>query len=187
VDVIVHGDGFISKNGGQPKNRISQLVTGLVIGVPQAFPLITPTTKIEVLTEPTATLEVTAKTESGKPVEGATVYVNPNVIRMQTGVFGFTEESNEEPFQTPVSLPQLSYSSKTDRNGFACIRNVPAIDRGLEIEHPNFLVLSQKSEGTHSGYVRCSFSPGMTNKLEITFEPKAADSIGSANKREHGN
>ena len=185
VDVIVHGDGFISKNGGQPKNRInSRLVTGLVIGVPQAFPLIAPVTKVEVLTEPTATLEVTAKTESGKPIEGATVNVNPNVMRMQIGLFGIARESNEEPFRTPAFLPQLSYSSITDRNGFACIRNVPAIDRGLEIEHPQFLVLSQKSEGTHSGYVRCRFSPGMTNKLEIILEPKAADSIGSANN--HG-
>jgi hypothetical protein len=128
------------------------------------------------LTEPTATLEVTAKTESGKPVEGAIVNVNPNVMRMQIGLFGIPHESNEEPFQTPASLPRLSYSSITDQNGFACIRNVPAIDRGLEIEHPQFLVLSQKSEGTHAGYVRCSFSPGMTNKLEIILEPKGEDS-----------
>src|SRR5581483_6319320 len=188
VDVIVYGDGFNSKNGGQPKNRINgQLVTGLVIGVPQAFPLNAPVTKVEVLTEPTATLEVTAKTESGTPVEGATVDVNPNVMRMQIGLFGIARESNEEPFRTPAPLPELSYSSRTDRNGFARIRNIPAIDRGLEIEHPQFLVLSQKSQGTHAGHVRCSFSAGMTNKLEITLEPKAADSIGSANKHWHGN
>ena len=63
VDVIVHGDGFVSKSIGQVKNRIhSQLVNGPVIGVPQPFPLVAPTTKIEVVTEPTATLELTAKT-----------------------------------------------------------------------------------------------------------------------------
>lgn len=189
VDVIVHGDGFISKNGGQPQNRInSKLVSGLVIGVPQAFPLRAPITKVEVATEPTATLEVTAKTESGEAIEGATVYVNPNVMRMQTGLFGIPPRaSSEEPFRTPPALPPLSYSSKTDANGFACIRNVPAIDRGLEIEHPQFLVLSQKSAGTHSGHVRCSFSPGLTNQLVILLEPKAAAPIRNANKHEDGN
>jgi hypothetical protein len=69
LDVIVHGDGFVSQNGGDFSQRInSKLVKIPGFALPQAFPLVSPTTKIEVLTEPTATLELTAKTRGESPL-----------------------------------------------------------------------------------------------------------------------
>jgi beta-lactamase regulating signal transducer with metallopeptidase domain len=177
VDVVVHGDGFISQNGGQPKNRInSQLVTGLVIGVPQPFSLGAPVTKIEVVTEPTATLEVTTKTKSGKPVVGATAYVSPNILRMG-GIFGWMKHSSEEPFRTLSPLPELPYSGKTDKNGAVAIRNLPAFARHLDIEHPQFEV---PVDSMWDRNIRLKLSPGITNKLELTLQPKGKDFIGSA-------
>ena len=71
ADVVVLGDGFASKSIGQLQNRVDgALVKGPVMAIPQAFPLVSPVTKIEVATEPTATLEFTATTKSGKPIEG---------------------------------------------------------------------------------------------------------------------
>ena len=179
VDVIVHGDDFVSKSIGQVQNRInSQLVNGPAIGIPQPFPLTAPMTRIEVVTEPTATLEVTAKTKWGKPVEGATVYLNPNVLRMQTGIFGQVRVSNEEPFRKPVALPHIPYSATTDKNGSAVIRNVPAITRGMEVDAAQFQVPLQEPNGWRDRHIRMKFSPGTTNKFELTLEPKGKDYIG---------
>ncbi|MDB6038424.1 MAG: blaR1 7, partial [Verrucomicrobiales bacterium] len=78
VDVVVQGDGFISKNGSQPQNRLSgppQQIVPLEIGVPQTYPLTFPLTAIEVATEPTATIRAGLKTKLGAPIEGALVYV----------------------------------------------------------------------------------------------------------------
>ena len=186
VDVIVHGDGFVSKSIGQVQNRIpvnaksqaTKLVDGPAIGIPQPFPLVAPTTKIEVVTEPTATLQLTAKTKWGKPVEGATAYLNPNILRMQTGIFGQVRVSNEEPFRTPETLPNVPYSATTDKNGFAVIRNVPAITRGLEVAHPQFQVPLQEPKGWRDRYIRIKFSAGTINKFELMLEPKGKDFIG---------
>jgi beta-lactamase regulating signal transducer with metallopeptidase domain len=185
VDVIVHGDGFVSKSIGQVQNRItvdaqlntSKLVDGPAIGIPQPFPLTAPITKIEVVTEPTATLEVMAKTKNGNPVEGVTIYVNPNILRMQTGIFGQARVSNEEPFRTPVALPKIPYFAVTDKNGIAVISNVPAITRGMEVYADHFQVPLQ--EGMRDRHVRTTFSSGTTNKFELTLEPKGADFIGN--------
>jgi hypothetical protein len=154
------------------------LVDGPVIGIPQPYPLIAPITKIEVVTEPTATLELMAKTKQGNPVEGATVYLNPNVLRMQTGIFGQVRVSNEEPFRIPVALPNIPYSATTDKNGIAVIRNVPAITRGMEVEDANYQVPLQDVKGWRDRHIRTTFSPGMTNRFELTLEPKGADFIG---------
>jgi RNA polymerase sigma factor (sigma-70 family) len=179
VDVIVHGDGFVSKSIGQVKNRVnSGLMDGPKIGIPQPFPLVAPITRIEVVTEPTATLELMAKTKSGKPVAGATVYLNPNVLRMQTGIFGQVQVSNEEPFRTPDALPKIPYSATTDKNGIAIIRNVPAITRGMEVDHPQFQVPVQEPKGWRDRHIRTSFSPGATNTFELVLEPKGKDYIG---------
>jgi hypothetical protein len=178
VDVIVHGDGFVSKSIGKVQNRInSKLVDGPVIGIPQPFALQAPVTKIEVVTEPTATLELTAKTRWGKPVEGATVDLNPNILRMG-GIFGDMRQSSEEPFRAMAPLPDVPYSAITDKNGVAVIRNVPAIDRGMEVYHPQFQVPLQEPKGWRDRHIRMTFSPGTTNKFELTLEPKGADYIG---------
>src|SRR5206468_2115176 len=101
-------------------------------GVPQAFPLVAPTTRIEVATEPTATLVFTAKTKDQKPVEDAWVSVNPNVIRIG-GIFGNMRRSSETPFNALSPLPNVPYSAKTDKDGVAVIRNVPACTSGLSV------------------------------------------------------
>jgi hypothetical protein len=169
LDVIVHGDGFASKDGG---------AFGHGFAVPQAFPLEAPTTRIVVATEPTATLEFTAKTKDGKPVEGARVGINPNVIRMG-GIFG-DMGSSEEPFNKLAPLPVEPYSSKTDKDGVAVIRNVPACTRGLDVEHPQFQVPLQDPNRWRDRTVRASFKAGETNRLTMVLEPKGTDFIGSA-------
>ncbi len=131
--------------------------------------------KIEIATEPTATLEVVTKTESGKPIEGATVYVNPNTLRMG-GIFGQVHNpSDEVPFHIPAPLPKIPYSAVTDQNGVAVIRNVPAITRFLEIEHPQYEVPLSGGDRV----IRFSLSPGVTKKLELTLQPKGKEFLGS--------
>jgi beta-lactamase regulating signal transducer with metallopeptidase domain len=176
VDVIVLGDGFVSKSIGQVKNRINgTLVDGPVIGIPQPFALAAPTTKIEVVTEATATLELTAKTKRGKPVEGAAVYVNPNVLRMSR-IFGEMRHSSEEPFRELAPITNL-YSATTDKNGVAIIRNVPAINRFVQVFHPQFQVPLQ--DPWRDRFIRLKLAPGETNKFDLTLEPKSSDSIES--------
>jgi beta-lactamase regulating signal transducer with metallopeptidase domain len=179
LDVIVHGDGFVSQNGGDFSQRNgSKLVKVPGFALPQPFSLVAPTTKIEIVTEPTATLEGTTKTKAGKPVEGATVYVNPNVVRMN-GIFGDMRISSEEPFRKMALLPDVPYSATTDKDGFAMIRNIPASDRGIEVYADHFQVPLQEPKGWRDRYLRTTFSPGMTNEFELILEPKGADFIGS--------
>jgi RNA polymerase sigma factor (sigma-70 family) len=179
LDVVVHGDGFVSQNGGDFLQRInSKLVKVPGFALPQAFPLVAPTTKIEVLTESTATLELTAKTKQGKPVTGATVYLSPNVVRMN-GIFGNLRQSSEEPFRAMPPLPDVPYSATTDKNGVAVIRNIPATTRGMEVYHPQFQVPLQEPKGWRDRYIRMTFSPGVTNKFELTLEPIGKDYIGN--------
>ena len=158
-------------------NRLdSQLVGGLVTGVPQPFALATPVTRVEVVTEPTATLKVTAKTKAGSPVEGASVYANPNVMRIG-GIFGWMRKSSEEPFRTMDPLPDLPYSAVTDKNGVAVLRNLPAVARGLDINHPQFEV--PLDADSIDRYVRFELSPGATHELEVILQPKGKQFIGS--------
>jgi hypothetical protein len=170
LDLIVHGDGFISKNGG---------VFVRDFGVPQGFSLRTPLTQIEVKTEPTATLELTATTKDGKPVTGAEVYLNPNVIRIRGGLFGDTPKSSEIPFNPPAPLEKVPYSAKTDEHGVAVIRNVPSFSGGMEMEHPQFQVPLQDLKGWRNRYVHVSFTAGETNRMTMVLEPKGASYIGS--------
>ncbi len=181
LDVIVHGDGFVSQNGGEfTQSNGSKLEKVSGFALPQAFSLVAPTTKIEIVTEPTATLEVTAKTKTGKPVEGATVYVNPNVLRVG-GIFGnmYTRPSSEAPFRKMTPLPDIPYSATTDKNGFAVIRNIPASDRGMDAFHPHFHVPLQEPKGWRDRHIRFTFAPGETNHYDLTLEPKGKDFIGS--------
>jgi hypothetical protein len=179
LDVIVHGDGFVSKNGGDFSQRNgSKLEKVPGFALPQDFTLVAPTTKIEVVTEPAATLEVTAKTKGGKPIEGATVYVNPNVVRMG-GIFGNARPSSEEPFRTMAPLPNVPYSATTDKNGFAVIRNIPASDRGMDAFHPHYQVPLQEPKGWRDRHIRFTFAPGETNHYDLMLEPKGKSFIGS--------
>ena len=178
LDVIVHGDGFVSKSGGdfEQQNK-STLVKVRGFALPQAFSPVAPTTKIEVLTEPTATLELTAKTKSGQPVASATVYLNPNVVRIG-GIFGDMRQSSEAPFRTLSPLPDVPYSATTDKNGVAVIHNVPAITRWMDVYHPQFQVPLREPATWRDRSTSMTFSPGVTNRFELTLEPKGADYIG---------
>jgi hypothetical protein len=169
LDVIVHGDGFASTNDGFYARNF---------GVPQAFSLQTPVTQIQVATEPTATLVFTAKTKNGKPIEGASVGLNPNVIRIG-GIFGDMRRSSEEPFNKPAPLADVPYSAKTDKYGVAIIRNVPACAGGLEVEHPHFQAPIQDPKGWRNRFVHVSFKAGETNQLTMVLEPKGTDYIGT--------
>ncbi|MDR3458616.1 MAG: M56 family metallopeptidase [Verrucomicrobiae bacterium] len=181
VDVIVHGDGFASKSIGQVRNRINGQLSGNgpKIGIPQPFPLTAPVTKVEIITEPTATLELTAKTKSGQPIEGATVYLNPNVLRIG-GIFGWMRDSSEKPFRTLEPLPDVPYSGKTDSAGKVVIKNIPAEDRGLEIDHPAYVIPLQQPHGLPNRRVRTDFAPGITNVMTVTMQLKGRDFIGMA-------
>jgi beta-lactamase regulating signal transducer with metallopeptidase domain len=178
LDVIAHGDGFVSKSGGDFSQWDGSKLTRVPgFALPQAFSLVAPTTEIEVLTELPATMELTAKTKSGKPVEGAAVYLNPNVVRMN-GIFGDLKKSSEEPFRTMSPLPDVKYSATTDKNGVAVIDNIPATARGMEVYHPQYQVPLQEPNGWRDRHIRMTFSPGITNRFELQLEPKGKDFIG---------
>jgi beta-lactamase regulating signal transducer with metallopeptidase domain len=178
LDVVALGDGFVSQSGGDfTAWNGSELTKVPGFSLPQPFPLVTPTTKIEVLTELPATLELIAKTKSGKPVEGATVYVNPNVVRMG-GIFGNLRKSSEEPYRTMTPLPDVKYSATTDSNGIAIVQNIPATDRGIEVFHPQYQVPLQEPKGWRDRNIRTSFSSGATNQYELILEPKGKEFIG---------
>lgn len=169
LDVVATGDGFVSKNGGTFQKGFQ---------VPQPFGLVAPITKILVATEPTATLEVTAKTRLwGKPVSGAVIDLNPNVIRMN-GILGNMRKSSEEPFRKLAPLSDMPYEATTDKNGVAVIRNVPAITDSLVVFDSRFQVPLQDPHGWRDRFVRIHFSPGTTNKFALTLEAKGADFIG---------
>ena len=179
ADIVVLGDGFASKTIGQLQNRVNgALVKGPVMAIPQAFPLVSPVTKIEVTTEPTATLEFTATTKSGRPIEGVWVGMYPSVFRMW-GMFGWMKNSSEEPYREIPHLPDPIFSGQTDKNGKLVIKNIPAETHGMEVDHPQFQVPLQEPKGWRDRHIRITFSPGTTNKLELTLEPKGKDFIGS--------
>jgi hypothetical protein len=178
ADVVVLGDGFASKTIGQLQNRVNgALVKGPATPIPQAFPLVSPTTKIEVTTEPTATLEFTATTKSGGPIEGVWVGMYPSAFRMW-GPFGWMKNSSEEPYREIPHLSDPIFSGQTDKNGKLVLNNIPAETRGIDIDHPRFQVPLQDVNGWRDRHVRAVFSPGMTNELNMTLEPKGADFIG---------
>jgi beta-lactamase regulating signal transducer with metallopeptidase domain len=181
ADVAVLGDGFMSKTIGQLYNRVNGIVTtkGLVTVIPQAFPLSAPLTKIEVKTEPAATLVFTATTKSGKPIEGVWAGMYPSAFRMW-GPLGWKKESSEEPYRQVPNLPDLDFSGKTDENGKLILQNVPPEERGLEVSDSKYQVPIQQPHGWRDRYIRTTFSPGETNQLTLVMEPKGTDYLGTA-------
>jgi len=178
LDIIVQGDGFVSQSGGDFQERNNGKLTKIPgFGLPQAFPLVAPMTTITVVTEPSAILELTAKTKTGKPVVGATVYVNPNVVRMG-GIFGEMAKSSEAPFRTLAPLADVPYHATTDANGVAVIRNLPAFDRGIEVEDSDYQVPLQDLKGWRDRHIRTQYSPGQTNHFVLIMERKGKDYIG---------
>lgn len=181
ADVVVLGDGFASQTIGQLYNRINGMITtnGPTMAIPQAFPLAGPITQIEVKTEPTATLEVTATTKSGQPLAGVWVDMYPEVFRMW-GPFAWQKDSSETPYRKIPHLPDLNFSETTDANGKLVMANVPPEEHGLEAGSTNYQVDIQQPKGWRDRHVRVTFSPGETNELHLVMEPKGSDYIGTA-------
>lgn len=178
ADIVVLGDGFASRTIGQLHNRINGVLTkAAVMAIPQAFPLVSPVTKVEVKTEPAATLEFTATTKSGRPIENVWVGTYPEVFRMW-GPFGWPENSSEGPYRKIPHLPDLKFTGQTDKEGKLVLKNLPAEINGIEVEHPHFQVPLQDVNGWRDRHVRTRFSPGMTNELKLTLEPIGSDFIG---------
>ena len=181
ADVVVVGDGFATKSEGQLYNRVDGVLKespGLTI--PQSFPLAAPMTQITVKTEPTATLEFTATTKKGKPIDDVLVGMFPSAFRMR-GMYGWAKGSSEAPFREIAPLPDLAYSGKTGPDGTVIIRNIPAeAERGLDVNSDHYQVPLQNKKGWRDRWVRLRFEPGVTNKVEIAMEPKGADYIGTA-------
>ena len=48
----------------------------------------------------------------------------------------------------------------------------------MDVEHPQFQVPLQEPNGWRDRHIRAKFSPGTTNKMELTLEPKGKDFIG---------
>lgn len=174
VDVVVLGDGFASSSGGQVTYRDQRTSP---MPVPQPFPLTAPATKIEVATEPTATLDFTATTQDGKPIEGVWAGMYSSVFRMR-GNFGWNKASSEEPYRTLPELPNITLSGKTDKNGKLVIPNIPWQTTGLGVDHPNYQVPFQNKD-FRDRHVRAKYAAGKTNVMVMKMDPKGTDFIGS--------
>jgi hypothetical protein len=157
IEVIAFGDGFVSTKLHNRDDRSSRFV-----GLPQTFPQAAPTTSIEVLTEPTAPLEVTVKGTDGRPLRDASVAVSPNIAwaNTTTAIFGRVFYSDEEPFREMPEPPRRVYWARTDQNGACVIPDVPSITRTVEIRHPAL------DRGSLT--VRLFLSPGIRQKIEVT-------------------
>ena len=153
AEVSVLGAGFASQVGGHGDKT------------PHLFPLLTPVTKIEVPVEPTATIEVTAKTKTGTPIVGARVIVISEILVR-------TIHSIESDFRTLSPLPKIPITYLTDKSGMVVIQNLPASTDHLGIDHPEFELPRKVDNGVPNDDVMIKLSPGKTNKLELTLLSK---------------
>ena len=147
------------------------------MAVPQAFPLEAPVTKIEVATEPTATLEFTAATKTGAPIEGVEVGMYPSAFRLR-GLFGWDKKSREEPFREFQKLPAPFFSVKTDKNDKVVLANFPAEVWLMWANHPKYQ--SPIGKTTDDRAIRVRFTPGENKVMNIVMEPIGADFMGTA-------
>jgi beta-lactamase regulating signal transducer with metallopeptidase domain len=199
LKIIAHGEGFISANGvveespvplgvrvaAQPARRVTR-------GVPQSFTTARPVTTIEIATEATATLKVSAKSD-GRPVAGAKINIWPNVSQMPVGsrVFGHAYPSSEAAFRKMETLAEPNFSALTDRDGIAMLRNVPAFTHHLGVEHADLEAPLQepkhdpavppqfRSRAAPSRYIELTLSPGQTTPLEIMLQAKGREFVGA--------
>ncbi len=172
MDLIVHGKGFMSLDGPDPNRSPNSPPVGPPgFGIPLSYSLEAPVTKIQVPTEATATLEVTAKSFWGSPVHGAIVAVSPNIFRMH-GILGRTVESSETPFRNVTALPDIPFVATTDRFGMAVIPNIPATDRGITIFHPSFQRAGSGADQPNDPLVHVFFTSGQTNRIPVTLKRK---------------
>jgi hypothetical protein len=90
------------------------------------------------------------------------------------------EHSSEEPFRTLKPLPELPYHGVTDKSGKVVIRNLPAVADGVGIQHAKFEAPLNDVHGLPNRFTRLKLSPGVTNKVEWTLQPKGTEFVGSA-------
>lgn len=138
VEIVAWGDGFVSKNGSESSDT--------QIGVPQLFSQTETLTKIEVATEPSAILIVTAKTAGGAPVVGATISTSPNMYQgFGTTLFAAAHVNSEEPFHSVEPLPFPVFSAVTGPSGVAQISNLPSRTYSFEVFHPDLELALEQS------------------------------------------
>lgn len=198
LKVIAHGDGFISTNGSTeepaplPGVRIeTQPTRRITRSVPQSFAVVRPVTTIEITTEPTATLRISAKA-GNNPVANAKVHVWPNVIQMPNGsrVFGHAPSSSETPFREMPPLPEPIYTAVTNREGIALLQNLPAFTQHLSLEHAEWEVPLQKAKQgpaipprfprALNRYIELALSPGQLTPIEVAVQPKGREFVGES-------
>ena len=178
LDLIAYGDGFVST---QPHRSFLQKN----FGYPRSIALSVPTTRIEVPTEKTSTLQLTVKTPDGKPSVGAVVMVTPNAAwndfhstefgrapgadellldSVRTSMKAQASGSNVQSAESgsSPSHPHPEFSDTTDSNGVATIRNLPAFAATIYVVHG-----TDQTEAPLPG----KLSPGRTAKLDFTFRP----------------
>lgn len=179
ASLTVHGDGFCSKAGALvPEGAVPP--SGF--GVPQSFPLVAPVTHYTVETEATSTIRFRVVDLKGVPVRGATLYMDPNVLLLGTGIFGDVDHHRhgEEPFATPPALPSMPYSAVTDSTGLAILHDVPAFTAWFDLDHSRFVLREEVGGGGRVGRIQKHLKPGATNDLEVVVEPKGRTFLGDS-------
>ncbi len=161
--LFVHGEGFASRAGGRFRHGPNSSSA-----LPQRFEIRPPLEEIEVATEPTGILAVTARTRWGFPVKGAIVSVSPSVLRMATGSFGFVRESSEALFREVEPLPDLVFDAISDEVGQAVIPNIPYSPERFYVDHPKLMPVDSLN-GTDK---RIDFVSGVTNRFKVTLVRK---------------
>jgi hypothetical protein len=99
-------------------------------------------------------------------------------MRMQTGIFGHIDPSNEEPFREIEPLPPLRYSPTTDQAARAIHENLPIVTRDLMLEHTDYAIPIDPTYMDR--YLRFRLSPGEKKKIELTLEAKGSSHLGTA-------
>jgi len=178
ADVVVLGDGFVSKSIGKLQNRVNgQLIPGPPMGIPQVFALSAPVTQITVATEPTVTLKFTTKTQTGEPLEGVSVGMHPDAFRMR-GIFGWTPDYSERPFHVMRELERPIFWGKTDKGGNIVLTNIPAEIYGFSAESDTYQLPLQG--GMQVRFVHTKYSPGETIVTNLVMLPRGTEFMGSA-------
>ena len=174
IDLMAHGEGFVSKNGLKPGERLPDNPSAdgrhFTLLVPQTFPVTMPVTTVEVLTEQTAALELIAKTKDGSPLCGVSAFVLPWAIRMQMTPFHTTIYNDDEPFLSLTLPPALIQFGSTEPNGRTTANNIPSSCDSLFVNHTGCEPVS--SNGSVPYQIPLKLTPGKAEALEVTFQRK---------------
>ena len=186
-------DGFVSKlpdASKLPANMKPTATSG--IWLPQFF-TVEPAAKYEIAMEPAAQCQVTVTTTMGQPVEGASIYLFPNVSYDGRGntMFGWTGRSEvppqavkqsmieslrrtenrwDENFHDPNFLNR-KFSAVTDKHGQVLITDLPGRSQTVDFEHEQWTVKGSLTPPFRSE-VRAALHPGQTTSVNVVVVPK---------------